>query len=147
MTGRRSLWLAALWFALTAAAPPPDTANGYWLTETHHGIVHIMPCSASICGVLVTSDLLARTPDLTDHRNANPALRGRKLLGLTLLSGFHAVPTGWAGGTIYNPDDGDTYHARLTIIDANHLRVRGCVFVPLCRSQVWVRVAAPAHQG
>ena len=142
----RIVWLVAACLMIAAAAPPEPSVEGYWLTQTHHGIVQIAPCGASVCGVLVTSELLARTPDLTDRHNPNLALRGRKLLGLTLLSGFHAVPSGWAGGTIYNPDDGNTYHARLTILDADHLRVRGCVFVPLCRSQVWVRVSAPASR-
>jgi uncharacterized protein (DUF2147 family) len=77
---------------------------------------------------------------LLDGHNDDPALRQRRLTGVLLLQGFTREADAWAGGTIYNPDDGRTYHARVTPLDADHLQVRGCVFVPLCQSQVWTRV-------
>ena len=131
---------------LVAGSPVPATVNGLWQTETHHGKVRIAPCGPSECGVLVTSDKLATQPDLTDQRNPNRALRGRRLVGLTMLYGFHRVANGWAGGTIYNPDDGNSYYARMSLIDADHLRVRGCVVFPLCKSQIWVRVPGTASR-
>ncbi len=140
----KALGLGLALLVLLAAAPPRDPVCGVWQTETHHGVVRISPCGASVCGVLVTSDKLRQQPDLTDIHNPRKALRARKLIGLILLYGFHKVANGWAGGIIYNPDDGNSYHARLTLIDPNHLRVRGCVFVPLCKSQIWHRLPASA---
>ena len=72
--------------------------------------------------------------------NRNPQLRGRRLIGLQILGGFTASGTGWSGGTIYNAEDGGTYKATVTPVDANHLKVRGCIVWPLCKSQVWTRV-------
>lgn len=128
--------------ALLAAAPAPaaDAAIGRWKTETRNGIVEIQRCGASICGRLVTSELLRQQPDLKDGRNQNPALRNRPLRGLLLISGFTADGDAWSGGQIYNPDDGKTYKAKVTPVDANTLKVRGCVFVPLCKTQTWTRV-------
>jgi uncharacterized protein (DUF2147 family) len=57
-----------------------------------------------------------------------------------LISGFTADGDAWSGGKIYNPDDGKTYKAKVTPVDANTLKVRGCVFVPLCKTQTWTRV-------
>ena len=47
---------------------------------------------------------------------------------------------GMTGGAIYNGDDGGTYKATITPIDADHLKVRGCIVWPLCKSQTWTRV-------
>jgi uncharacterized protein (DUF2147 family) len=131
------LLIAAL---MGAPALPADTAVGRWKTETKNGIVEIQRCGPSICGRLVTSDLLRQQPDLKDANNADAAQRARPLKGLMLISGFTADDGAWTGGQIYNPDDGRTYKAKVTPIDANQLKVRGCVFVPLCKTQTWTRV-------
>ncbi len=133
------LILGAL-LAAAAPAPAPDTAIGRWKTETRNGIVEIQRCGASICGRLISSELLRQQPDLKDAHNQNAAQRNRPLRGLLLISGFTADGDAWAGGQIYNPDDGKTYKAKVTPVDANTLKVRGCVFVPLCKTQTWTRV-------
>jgi len=134
----------ALALAGAAATPPPPQADmvvGRWKTETKNGVVEIARCGASICGRLVTSDLLRTNPGLTDGRNVDPALRNRPLRGLLMLKGFTPAADGmWENGTIYNGDDGKTYSARVTPIGPNQLKVRGCVFVPFCKTQTWTRV-------
>ena len=130
--------------ALAGAAAPPvqtDMVVGRWKTETKNGVVEIARCGASICGRLVTSDILRTNPGLTDGRNVNPALRNRPLRGLLMLKDFTRGTGGvWENGTIYNGDDGKTYSARVTPIGPNQLKVRGCVFVPFCKTQTWTRV-------
>ncbi|MFN3433637.1 MAG: DUF2147 domain-containing protein [Sphingomonas sp.] len=123
-----------------APAPAPDAAIGRWKTETRNGIVEIQRCGASICGRLISSELLRQKPDLKDANNQNPAQRNRPLKGLLLISGFTADGDAWSGGQIYNPDDGKTYKSKVTVVDANTLKVRGCIFVPLCKTQTWTRV-------
>ena len=123
-----------------AAALSPDSAIGTWKTETKNGVVEIQRCGTSICGRLVTSDLLRTNPDLRDARNSDAKLRTRPLKGLLLLSGFKADDGAWTGGTIYNADDGKTYKATVTPLSPTQLKVRGCVFVPLCKTQTWTRV-------
>lgn len=134
------LLLGALLAAAPAPAPAADTAVGRWKTETRNGIVEIQRCGASICGRLVSSELLRQQPDLKDVNNQNVAQRGRPLKGLLLISGFTADGDAWSNGQIYNPDDGKTYKSKVTVVDANTLKVRGCIFVPLCKTQTWTRV-------
>ena len=126
--------------ALAGAATPADGVVGMWRTGTRNGVVEIQKCGASICGRLVTSELLRTQPDLKDVKNANTALRTRPLKGLLLLSGFTSDGSAWSGGQIYNADDGKTYKATVTPINANQIKVRGCVFVPFCKTQTWVRI-------
>ena len=126
---------------LMAGAPASaDQAIGLWKTETRGGVVEITRCGASICGRLVSSDGLRASPGLKDANNADAKLRGRPLKGLTILSGFRQEGAAWNGGRIYNADDGKTYSARVTPVGANQLKVRGCVFVPLCKTQTWTRL-------
>jgi len=126
--------------AMAAGTPTPDTVVGHWKTETRNGIVDIARCGASICGTLLTSDGIAANPALTDSHNKDAALRGRRLKGLQILRGFSSNGAVWDGGSIYNAEDGKTYDARITMVDANTLTLRGCVFVPFCKNQTWHRV-------
>ncbi len=127
--------------ALAAAgSAAPDAVIGRWRTETKNGIVEIQRCGQSICGRLVTSDKLRTDPALKDLNNRDESQRNRPLKGLMILSGFTQSADGWSGGKIYNADDGRTYSAKVTLLGGDRLSVRGCVFVPLCKTQTWVRV-------
>lgn len=125
---------------LAAASVSPDTAVGRWQTETRHGIVEIQRCGASLCGRLLSSDGLRTDPGLRDVNNRDAGLRARPVLNMPMLQGFSARGAVWDGGTIYNAEDGRTYSARITPVDANRLELRGCIFVPLCKTQTWTRV-------
>jgi uncharacterized protein (DUF2147 family) len=123
-----------------AAAVSPDSAIGRWRTQTRNGVVEIERCGGSICGKLLSSDGLRTNPDMRDINNKDPNLRSRKLLNLQVLGGFTRGDAEWSGGTIYNGEDGGTYKATVTPIDADHLKVKGCIIWPLCKSQTWTRV-------
>jgi uncharacterized protein (DUF2147 family) len=127
-------------FAAFLAAPSADSVIGQWMTETRHGIVNIQRCGPSICGTLITSDGIKANPTLKDANNKDDKLRERALKGVTMLQGFSQSDGMWDGGTIYNAEDGRIYKARITPVDANTLKLRGCVFVPLCKTQTWTRV-------
>ncbi len=136
--------LPLMFAALLAASPAgtsADTVVGLWKTQTRNGTVSVQKCGASICGTIVTSDLLKQHPDQKDVLNKDETKRGRVLEGLTILSGFHQDDGGvWSDGQVYNPDDGRTYSGKITPVDANHLKLRGCVFVPLCKTETWTRI-------
>ncbi|NOW46056.1 uncharacterized protein (DUF2147 family) [Novosphingobium sp. SG751A] len=132
--------IALLGILAAAAAPSAQDALGRWQTETKHGVVEIAACGPSICGRLVESDALRTNPQLRDTKNKDAAQRDRMLKGLTILQGFHAKSGEWAGGTIYNGDDGGTYQATLSLIDRDTLKVKGCIVWPLCKSQTWKRL-------
>jgi uncharacterized protein (DUF2147 family) len=137
MSEAMSITLMAL---AMAAAASPDAVVGRWKTETRNGIVEITRCGASLCGKLLSSDGIAADPALKDSNNKDEKLRGRVLKGLQILGGFGFKDGVWDKGTIYNAEDGKTYDARITPVDANRLKLRGCIFVPLCKNQTWTRV-------
>jgi uncharacterized protein (DUF2147 family) len=128
--------------ALLAGAPlATDTVIGRWKTETHNAIVEIARCGASICGRIVTSDALRANPGMKDARNSNVTLRSRPIEGMLFLTGFKPDADGvWSNGQVYNADDGKTYNGKITPVGANQLKLRGCVFFPLCKTQTWTRV-------
>ncbi|KRB82794.1 hypothetical protein ASE00_12275 [Sphingomonas sp. Root710] len=132
-----SIMLMALAMAATAS---PDAVVGRWKTETRNGIVEITRCGSSLCGKLLSSDAINANPAARDTNNKDEKLRGRPLKGLPILGGFAFKDGVWNGGTIYNGEDGKTYDARITPVDANTLKLRGCIFVPLCKNQTWTRV-------
>nr|WP_047166639.1 DUF2147 domain-containing protein [Sphingomonas sp. Y57] len=132
-----SMTLMALAMAATAS---PDAVVGRWKTETRNGIVEITRCGTSLCGKILGSDGLTANPALKDVNNKDEKLRGRALKGLQILGGFSFKDGVWDKGTIYNAEDGKTYGARISSIDENRLKLRGCIFVPLCKNQTWTRV-------
>ena len=132
--------LSLVALALAGAPQAADAAVGRWKTETRGGIVEIQRCGQSICGRLLTSEALRTNPTLRDLNNRDASLRNRPLRNLQILSGFGFDGEAWSGGRIYNAEDGRTYNAKVTPVGANQLKVRGCVFVPLCKTQTWTRL-------
>lgn len=140
---RAAIGFAALFTGFCGSAEGmtrPDDAVGRWATPSKHGVVDIALCGSSLCGHLVVSDSIRANPDAHDTRNSNPAQRSRPIKGLMLLKGFHRGPNGWDDGTIYNPEDGATYHATITLSGPDTLILKGCVIWPLCKNQTWQRL-------
>ncbi len=131
--------LAATLLAAASAQAEPG-AVGEWSTHHANGVVRIGECGDALCGKVVASDQIKADPDAKDERNADKSLRGRPLKGLTIFSGVKGGPSEWTGGSIYNPEDGKTYHGSIKLIDADTLKLTGCVFAPLCQSQTWTRI-------
>ena len=137
---RSALFGVAIAATLSAAANA-SPVEGLWRAPVHEAVIEVYDCGAQVCGRLVSSDLLRRRPDLRDSRNADPSARNRPIKNLVLMSGFAAGPSEWKGGDIYNPEDGRTYHASLTLADPTTLKLTGCIVFPLCRTQTWRRAA------
>lgn len=80
----------------------------------------------------------------TDIHNPDKRLAERPICGMPLL--WHFVPDGaghWSGGFIYNPNNGETYHAEMTARPDGTLGLRGYVGVSLLgQTQTWTRAAA-----
>ncbi|WP_341990316.1 DUF2147 domain-containing protein [Azorhizobium sp. AG788] len=140
-SARSGLVVGAAFMALLGAAPAfAADVTGLWATPSRGGQVEITKCGASVCGRLVSSEGIKADPALKDANNTDTGQRGRLLKGLLILKGFSGGPTEWTGGEIYNAEDGKTYGATLTLNADDTLNVRGCVFVPLCKTQTWTRV-------
>ena len=137
------LFLLAALVAAPAAAQTP-TPIGVWLHDNKRIQVEIAPCGERLCGKLVWfrwPNDAAGLP-LADVKNADPALRTRPLLGLTILRDLRRTgERTWEEGRIYNPDDGADYRALMTILADGSLRVRGYVIAPMFgKNFTWTRI-------
>src|SRR4026207_1934376 len=109
-----ALLFVALSTALAAAQSP--TPVGVWLPATAR--VEVARCGDRLCGRRVwfrwPNDRAGQP--LVDLQNADPKLRGRPLLGLTIVRGLRRTgERAWGDGQIYNPDDGVDYLAAMSI--------------------------------
>ncbi len=151
----RKLVLVALLcaFASMARAQSPSVM-GTWLTASGIAQVRIGPCpdpaNGPICGLVVGlinpkgPDGNAVAPDMaTDYRNPDPALRGRKVIGMPLIWGFKKTsdPNAFEDGHIYNGENGKIYNANISLQPDGKLRLRGYVGTPMFgETQLWTRV-------
>jgi len=129
---------------LVVAAPvlASDQATGTWRMSNGKVTVRVAHCGPSLCGTVVA---LRKPHDdkgrpRLDKENPNPALRGRPVIGLTILSNMRASGDGAWTGTIYNPDDGNTYSSQMQLLGPSTMRVNGCVAGVFCRSMKFTRV-------
>lgn len=131
-------------FALVLGAGGIDAATGDWVTPENKSIVRLGPCDQApdtLCGTIVKlkSRLDFEGDPWRDKENDDPALQSRPLMGLQILTGMAPRRDGrFKGGRIYNPEDGNTYKAVLTLDGEDRLELKGCVLV-FCRTQSWRR--------
>lgn len=148
-----ALLLAIAGTALAAAGSGADAILGTWRTEAGdqggRANVEIRRQGDRFVGVIVSLEEPNFPPDharagqpKVDLENPDASKRERPIVGLRILSGFTYDGDGrWSGGTIYDPANGKTYKARMTLEDARTLDVRGYVGVPLFgRTTTWKRV-------
>ena len=130
-------------FGATCAADTSDTQIlGTWKTPGHDGKVVIEECGAAICGRVIDGRELRVNPNQTDVRNPDASKRDRKILGLNILEGYTGGPTEWSGGTVYDPQTGDSSNdSTLKLQSPNTLLVKGCRIV-FCRSETWTKIAS-----
>jgi uncharacterized protein (DUF2147 family) len=122
-----------------AASEVPD---GTWLLAERVA-VEVFECSGLVCGRIVWL-LRPRAPDGrpdVDHLNPDPALRQRQLCGLTILWGLQADGPGhWSNGSLYDPQDGNTYDVTAERTDPDRISARVYRGVPLFgRTEILIR--------
>ncbi|MGB5872963.1 MAG: DUF2147 domain-containing protein [Bacteroidota bacterium] len=121
-------------------APEADAAVGTWLTVEGKAIVEIFKCEETYCGRIVwLRDPLKEGKPVVDDKNPDEKLRARPVLGMMLLWEFvYDEDNVWTGGTIYDPESGDEYSARMTLVGDAELELRGYVLIPLFgRTETW----------
>lgn len=134
------LTLVAFFLSMPASADPdhadPHNVFGIWLSETGDGRVAISDCGdGTPCGNLVWVDP-ATTPTDKDAMNRDLLLRDRPLIGVPILWGFEHGRTRWRRGSIYNPEDGETFRSTIRKKIDGTLEVKGCLG-PICRTSIW----------
>lgn len=80
---------------------------------------------------------------LHDIRNSNTSMRARPILGLPIINGMQPVSANQWKGSIYNPEDGNTYSATLTLVSRNQIHLKGCKAWLLCGERTWLRTTMP----
>ena len=145
--------LLAVLSAFPASAQTPSVM-GTWLTASKAAEIRLTPCAdparGPVCGQIVklidpkdVNGKPAVPEEITDTRNTDPTLRGRKVLGMVMLYDFAktADPNSFESGTIYSGENGKTYKANLGLQADGTLRLRGYVGVPMLgETQIWTRV-------
>lgn len=123
------------------------TPEGVWLHDNELIKVEIAPCEEQrdepLCGKIVwlkNPENKDGGPRL-DTKNPRKGQRGQPVIGTTVIRGLvRSDPRLWTDGTIYNPDDGEAYSARVEVVDSRTLHVRVYVLFPLFgETKVWTR--------
>jgi uncharacterized protein (DUF2147 family) len=136
-------------FASTEAAAADPT--GIWRKADQGerpGKMEVFRCGSGkryICAKIVwlENPLDSRGKPLQDVRNENPSQRGRPILGLPIINGMAPVAANQWKGNIYNPEDGNTYSATLTLLSHNQIKLKGCKAWLLCGERTWLRTSLP----
>lgn len=145
---------AALCLAASTASAQQGSVMGMWLTASGVAQVKIGPCpdaaSGPICGFVIglinpkgPNGTVVAPEAATDYRNADPALRSRKVIGMPLIWGFRKTsdPNAFESGQIYNGENGKIYNANISLQPDGKLRLRGYVGTPMFgETQVWTRI-------
>jgi uncharacterized protein (DUF2147 family) len=142
MWSKRTLLVAAIVLMSAVPARAADPA-GVWLTEDGEARVQISNCGQALCGKIISlkepNDPKSNQPKL-DKFNKDESKRSRPILGLQIMSGLKpsGTPDQWQG-SLYNPEDGNTYQGKLTVQGPQNMKLQGCVLSLFCKSEIWKR--------
>lgn len=151
-TARFIIALFTLAFSATGVfAQEADQLIGVW--EPSHGKarVKIEKIGEKYYGKIVwlkePNDETTGEPK-TDRNNPDAALRENKLRGYRILKDFTYKGEGeYSDGTIYDPENGNTYSATIKMTDENTLDIRGYIGVSAFgRTDVWKRLSIPSNK-
>ena len=144
---KTTYWWVPLLLAAAVAPARADapTPVGRWLVQDRRAVIEVYPCGVQFCGRIVWQEQ-PNDPDgkvTLDRHNPDPALRSHPLCDLQMMAGFTATagsPGEWQGGSIYDPESGNSYSASLRLKDANTLYLRGYIVISLLgETQTWTR--------
>lgn len=139
------MWLTCF---LAVHADDKDKILGQWVTKDGKARVEITCKGETYEGTIVwlkepnypDDDEEAGKPK-HDRNNPEPSLRDRPIVGLCILSGFKYAGNGtWTGGSVYDPESGNTYQGKIRLDGSDRLMLRGFVGISLLgRTEVWER--------
>lgn len=123
---------ASLGCAATAQAQLPQDLTGVWSNPRDTVRVETRSCGEGLCGWVVAASAEAQAA----AREAGTA----NLIGTEVLQDYRRQgPDAWQG-QVFVPDRGARYYSVIRVIDANALRISGCILGGLiCKSQIWRR--------
>lgn len=104
--------------------------------------IEVIDCGGGLCGTIVgLKEPISKIDGKpkVDRENPDVSKRQRPLIGLAVLIGMKPAGEGKWQGSIYNPDDGNTYSASIKL-DGDKMKVKGCVAGILCKTNNFVRI-------
>ena len=109
---------------------PGDRILGKWVSSEKNIIVQVYKSGDTFKGKIVWykgDDPSKAMDEWTDKHNPDPALRGRKILGMDVLRDlkYDAKNNVWEDGMIYEAKTGKEYNASAYIDKQGILRVKG----------------------
>lgn len=123
----------------------PDQLLGVWVPKKGDSHVKIEKIGSKYFGKVIwlqnPNEKDGTGPDL-DDKNPDKTMRTVPIMGLRVLKDFSYEGEGiFKGGNAYDPNNGKTYCGKITIIDADHIDMRGsiCGLSFLGRTETWVR--------
>ena len=125
--------IASVVTILCVAAPAAAEPIGTWVNPSHTVEVVTRDCGKALCGWVTWS---------TADAALDAAAAGTShLIGTeVLLNYLPAAAANWRERVLV-PDMGRTFDSMISHVDANNIRVSGCVLYGLaCRSEIWTRV-------
>ncbi len=118
-------------FAVSAATTEP--IHGTWENPTGDVRVLTHACGTELCGKVSWASDIAKK-DAT--AGGTP-----QLVGTSLLRNYRETKPGHWKGNVFVPDLGDTYYSTIKQIDANRIKISGCILGGLlCKSQIWRKI-------
>lgn len=133
-------WLS-LFLISTSSATHAEGLVGEWATPGYAARVRIAPCGSSADSLCGTITWLWEPFDASGQPLRAFDRRAQPLIGLSLLRDFRAQGDRTsARGQIYNPENGRTYKAVMTLTHPDVLQKDGCVLF-VCSKQIWRRAS------
>jgi uncharacterized protein (DUF2147 family) len=133
-----SIWLAALAIGIGApAGAVTDSRVEFWRNEERGWLIEARECGQALCGFLIGYKMVDPHPPgyvPTDENNPDAARRTTPICGLQVIGGFKPSTHkdgDWDGGWVYNPNNGKTYDGAISRVDADTVKLRAYVGIPL----------------
>lgn len=116
--------------AFAGAADARSPLEGRWDRKDMQ--IDIKPCGTSLCGTVVSASPRQQA------RSENGS--GTNLVGATLIKQIQPTGPKTYKAQVFLPDRNRNATGKITQINANRLRVSGCVLAILCKTTHWDRV-------
>jgi uncharacterized protein (DUF2147 family) len=141
---KKSIISIILFLFVTITSFAQSEVEGIWFNTKKDGKIKIYEKDGKFYGEIVW---LLEPLDENDGKpkrdiyNPDEAKHTDLIIGLNVLKGLEFdTKNVWDSGKIYDPENGKTYACKMTLIDENHLDVRGFVgFSLLGRTENWTR--------
>lgn len=121
---------ALLMAAAAGAAEARSPIEGRW--DRGNMQIDIKPCGASLCGTVVNAS--------AKQKAKSEKGSGTDLVGATLIRQIQPTGPRTYKARVFLPDRNTHASGKIQQLNANRLRVSGCVLAVLCRTTHWDRV-------